>query len=77
MLPKFVRDLGLRLARSDLLAFLEENEERLLKLVHEELDELDRRLPEEQAFIDIRLAELGEELTRAILRALKRFLREY
>jgi len=77
MFPKFVRDLGLRLAKSDLLAFLEENEERLLKLVHEELDELDRRLPEEQAFIDIRLAELGEELTRAILRALKRFLREY
>lgn len=77
MVPRFIRNLGLRLAKPDLLAFLEENEEQLLKLVREELDELDRRLPEEQIFIDIRLGELGEELMRAILKALKRFLREY
>lgn len=48
-----------------------------LEVVHEELDEVDRRIPEEQAYIDIRLGELGEELARAILKALKRFLREY
>lgn len=77
MLPKFLRDLGLRLAKPDLLRFLEEHEVQLSKLVREELEELDRAIPEEQAYIDLKLGELGEELARAILKALKRFLREY
>jgi len=77
MIPRFIRDLGIRLAKPDLIDFLEEHEDEFLKLVREELDELDRRIPEEQAYIDIKLGELGEELARAILKALKRFLREY
>ncbi len=77
MLPRFLRDLGVRMAKPDLLHFLQEHEDELSKLVREELEELDRRIPEEQAYIDIKLGELGEELARAILKALKRFLREY
>ncbi len=41
------------------------------------MSSLDRRLPEEQLFIDIRMVPLGEELLRAVLATIKRFLREY
>jgi len=70
---RLIRDNFLRLAKGDLLSFLEEHEDELLQIFREEISSLDRRLPEEQLFIDIRMAPLGEEL----LRAVKRFLREY
>jgi len=74
---RLIRDNFLRLAKGDLLSFLEEHEDELLQIFREEISSLDRRLPEEQLFIDIRMAALGEELLRAVLATIKRFLREY
>ena len=74
---RLIRDNLLRLTKGDLLSFLEEHEDELLKIFREEISSLDRRLPEEQLFIDIRMVPLGEELLRAVLATIKRFLREY
>ncbi len=71
-----VRETAFRLARWDLLQFLEDHEDDLLHIFREEMNKLDARLPEEQVFIDIRMVPLGEELLRAVLATLKRFLRE-
>ena len=73
---RFVRETAFRLARGDLLRFLEEHEDDLLRIFREEMEKLDERLPEEQMFIDIRMVPLGEELLRAVMATLKRFLRE-
>jgi len=73
---RFVRETAFRLARRDLLRFLEDHEEDLLHIFREEMERLDKRLPEEQMFIDIRMVPLGEELLRAVMATLKRFLRE-
>jgi len=74
---RLIRDNFLRLAKGDILSFLEEHEDELLQIFREEMSSLDRRLPEEQLFIDIRMVPLGEELLRAVLATIKRFLREY
>lgn len=74
---RLIRDNFLRLAKGDLPSFREEHEEELLEIFREEISSLDRRLPEERLFIDIRMAPLGEELLRAVLATIKRFLREY
>ncbi|MCJ7668484.1 MAG: hypothetical protein MUP04_09455 [Anaerolineae bacterium] len=74
---RLIRDNFLRLAKGDIISFLEENEDELLQVFREEMSSLDHRLPEEQLFIDIRMAPLGEELLRAVLATIKRFLREY
>lgn len=74
---RLIRDNFLRLAKGDIVSFLEEHEDELLQVFREEMSNLDRRLPEEQLFIDIRMAALGEELLRAVLATIKRFLREY
>jgi hypothetical protein len=71
-----MRETAFRLARKDLLQFLEEHEDDLLRIFREEMEKLDERMPEEQMFIDIRMVPLGEELLRAVLATLKRFLRE-
>jgi len=73
---RFVRETTFRLARQDLLRFIEDHEDDLLHIFREEMEKLDERLPEEQAFIDIRIVPLGEELLQAVLATLKRFLRE-
>ncbi|MDY7080126.1 MAG: hypothetical protein SXV54_24865 [Chloroflexota bacterium] len=73
---RFVRETAFRLARRDVLQFIEEHEEDLLRIFHEEIERLDDRMPEEQLFIDIRMVPLGEELLRAVLTTLKRFLQE-
>jgi hypothetical protein len=72
-----VREAAFRLARPDILRFIEEHEEDLRSLFRQELQSLDDRLPEEDVFIDIHMVALGEELLTAALRTLKRFLREY
>ncbi len=72
----FVRDTAFRLVRRDLLEFIEDHEEYLLRIFREEMEKLDKRIPEEQLFIDIRMVPLGEELLRATLATLGRFLRE-
>jgi len=73
---RFVREIAFRMTRRDLLRFLEDNEEDLLRIFREEMEQLDDRLPEEQMFIDIRMVPLGEELLRAVLATMKRFLQE-
>jgi hypothetical protein len=71
-----VREAAFRLARRDMLKFIEDHEQDLLSIFREELRSLDDRLPEERVFIDIRMVPLGEELLSAALQALKRFLQE-
>jgi hypothetical protein len=71
-----VREAAFRLARRDVLKFIEDHEEDLLSIFREELKSLDDRLPEEEVFIDIRMVPLGEELLLAALETLKRFLQE-
>ena len=74
---RFVRETAFRLARRDLLRFIEDHEEDLLHIFREEMGKLDERLPEERMFIDIRMVPLGEELLRAVLATMRRFLQEY
>jgi hypothetical protein len=71
-----LRETAFRLARQDILRFVEDHEQDLLTIFREELEALDDRMPEEEIFIDIHMAALGEELLLAALEALKRFLRE-
>jgi len=73
---RMLRETAFRLARGDILQFLEDHEEDLLTVFREELSALDKRLPEEHVFIDIDMEALGEELLLAGLQAAKRFLRE-
>ena len=65
-----------RLARKDVIDFLNDHEEDLLQIFREELKAVDDRIPEENLFIDIRMVALGEELMIAVLHALKRFMQE-
>jgi len=74
---RMVREAAFRLARSDVLKFIEDHEQDLHQIFREELESLDEQMPEEDIFIDIHMAALGEELLTAALQALKRFLREY
>jgi len=76
-LPRLVRNSLLRLAKDDILEFIAENEDTLVHYVREELDRVDERLPEEQMFIDIKMGALGEELVRAVLAAMVRFIKDY
>ena len=73
---RFVREAAFRVARRDLLRFIEDHEQDLLGIFREEMEKLDQRMPEEQVFIDIHMVPLGEELLRAVLATLKRFLQE-
>ena len=74
---RFVREIAFRLTRRDALRFIKDHEEDLLRIFREEMEKLDERIPEEQLFIDIRMVPLGEELLRAVLATVKRFLQEY
>jgi hypothetical protein len=74
---RFIRETAFRLARPDVLQFIDDHEDEVVSIFREELDALDDRIPEEELFIDIHMELLGEELLRAALSAVKRFLREY
>jgi hypothetical protein len=71
-----IRNSLFRLARKDIIDFLDEHESDLLQVFREELQAVDDSIPEENLFIDIRMVPLGEELMLAVLRALKRFMKE-
>ncbi|MCF8030083.1 MAG: hypothetical protein K9K39_04230 [Desulfohalobiaceae bacterium] len=73
---RLVRNAAFRIARRDLLRFLEDHQEDLLVIFREEIQKLDNRVEEEKAFIDIHMVPLGEEILHAVLNTLKRFLRE-
>jgi methionine salvage enolase-phosphatase E1 len=77
VMPRLVRNTLFRLASSDVRAFLEENEDRLLELVVEELRRIDDHIEEERAFVDIHMAALGRELMKGVFAALYRFLDEF
>jgi hypothetical protein len=76
-LPRLLRNALIRLTKDDVLEFIGDNEDVLIHYVREELERVDERLTEEQMFIDIRMAALGEELMRAVLAALTRFIEDY
>jgi hypothetical protein len=42
-----------------------------------EIEKVDESMPDEQIFIDIRMAALGEELFRAIFSAIRQFVKNY
>ena len=65
-----------RLARKDVIAFLDDHEEDLLEIFREELQAVDDSIPEENLFIDIHMVALGDKMMIAVLQALKRFMRE-
>jgi len=71
-----IRNSIFRLARKDVIDFLEDHEEELLQIFREELQVVDDNMPEEELFIDIHMVRLGEQLMISVLRALKRFMRE-
>ncbi len=71
-----IRNSLFRLARKDVIDFLDNHEEDLLQVFREELQVVDDNMPEEELFIDIHMVRIGEELMIAVLRALKRFMRE-
>ena len=74
---RLVRETAFRLARTDVIRFIEDHEQDLMSIFREEMRRLDQRLPEEQLFIDIRMVPLGEELLKAALTTIKRFLNEF
>ncbi len=76
-LPRFLRNGIVRIARQDILNFLDEYEEQLIRYFREEIQAVDDRLDEERLFIDIHMTALGEELLRAVLRAVRRFVTDF
>ena len=75
-MSRIVRETAFRLVRRDVMQFLEDHEEDLMRIFREEMQKLDNRLPEEELFIDIRIVALGEVMMQAALVAIKRFLEE-
>lgn len=71
-----IREIIFRLARHDLAIFLEEREDDLLRIFREEIQRLDNEVHEENIFIDLKMAPLGEVVLKAALRAMRRFLTE-
>ncbi len=76
MLPPTMRKAAFKLVRQDLAMFLHENEEELMQIFREEIQRLDDEIPDEAAFIDVKMVPLGEAVIKAVLRALNRFLTE-
>ena len=77
MIPRFLRDALIRRTREDILCFIDEHQDDLLRYFRQEIEAVDQRIPEEQAFIDIHMAALGEELMKAVFAALRRFIQDY
>ncbi len=73
---KAVRESAFNLARRDLATFLEEHEDRLRVVFHEEIVKLDAQIPEENSFIDLNMVGIGDLILTAALRAIRRFLIE-
>jgi hypothetical protein len=65
-----------KLIRNDFVEMIDEHQEDLLKIFREEMQKLDDSIPEEKAFIDIKMVPLGEEMMKAALSTVTRFIRE-
>ncbi len=75
-LRRALRESAFNLARRDLATFLEEHEDRLRLIFHEEIQKLDDQIPEEGFFIDINMVGIGDMILTAALHAIRRFLLE-
>jgi hypothetical protein len=75
MIKRFLRDKLYHAAGQELAAFLEDHEEELVREFREELARMDREIPDEESFVDVRMVPLGETILRASLRAIRDFLR--
>ena len=73
---RIIREVAFQLVRHDLARFLEDHEEDMIKIFHEEIQKLDDEIDEESMFIDIKMVPLGEVVLKASLRAVRRFLVE-
>ena len=58
-LPGFLRNGIIKLAKQDILDFLDEHEEEFVRYFLEEIQEVDDRMDEEKLFIDIRMKAIG------------------
>jgi hypothetical protein len=74
MIRHFLREKFYSVARKELAMFLEDHEEELLQKFREAMERVDRQIPEEESFIDIRMVPLGETIMRASLTAVREFL---
>ena len=75
-LRKMMRESAFNMARQDLALFLQDHEDDIIRIFREEMQRLDDELPEERLFIDIKMVPLGEMVTKAMLRAMRRFLNQ-
>lgn len=72
---KLIREAIFRLIRTDFINIIEDNREELIAIFRDEMERLDDRTPEEDVFIDIKMAPLGEELMKAALSTITRFIK--
>jgi hypothetical protein len=75
-LPRYFRNSLVRLAKDDILAFLDDHGDRLIELFGEEMRLLDERVEEEKVFVNIYMEPLGREMLSAVLSTARRFLDE-
>lgn len=75
MLRRMVREAIYSIAREDLARFLDEHEEELLRAFRNEIEKMDRQIPEEKCYIDVHMVPLGDAIVRAALDALRSFLK--
>lgn len=76
MMRKQIREIVIRMIKDDLVKFISDHEEDLIRIFKEELQVVDDRVDDEKTFVDLRLAYMGEELMRGVLQALRRFFKE-
>ncbi len=76
MIRKQIREIVIRMVKDDLVKFIHDHEEDLIRIFKEELQVVDDRVDDEKTFVDLRLAYMGEELMRGVLQALRRFFKE-
>lgn len=73
---RLIRESTFKLARYDIAQLLEDHQDDLIRVFHEEIQRLDDEIPEENLFIDIKMVPLSEVILIAVMRAICRFLRE-
>ena len=73
---RIIREVAFQLVRHDLARFLQDHEDEMVQIFHEEIQKIDDEIDEEATFIDIKMVPLGEVVLKAALRAIRRFLVE-
>lgn len=75
MIRRYVREKLFSLAQHELADYLAEHEEELVREFRVQMQKMDARIPEEKAYIDVKMVPLGEAILRASLTAVREFLR--